>query len=302
MTVIDTDYDTRDRKNRWLPAFGRAVSFFLLNLAGLLVALVLALAALGTLATASLVGDLENNASNLASALVWVALIGGGILGWSLAPAVGSWQWNRFRSELVWPPVTFFAVMAIVGWLFVGLVTASSNTHTVAPGEIRITADGSILTAGQSVARNYQEPTSLRVPLTDSGVFDARIPMSDSDWVNVRFTLEWSAVLTPELEAQIRNHPPDLNRDGGNEFYLGQEIVDLLKPEMERLIRAEAAPGQTAVGEAGYWAGRSQASVPMSVRLGLQLEDSPAIRPDWLQSLSIQNVSVDDWNREESAD
>lgn len=231
---------------------------------------------------------------------VLIALFAAPLIGYSVCSRM-YWQYlsNHLKRFPVWPQTGAMLAGGIVSVALAFALHSLPVTRYVAQGEMRVGVDGTIYAPGTRVRGSRYEATSLRVPLTGiREAYPVRLPTGPNSWVDASVVASWTLAITPELRDYARAHPPNLT-DARPSPYLSNLIPDYLQQEMLQLVRDEGQVGQTTVGEAGYWNGRSQASVPMSVRLGLRLEQNNVQPPSWLQSFSIHAVTVQDWNQDQ---
>lgn len=198
----------------------------------------------------------------------------------------------------IWRFTISTALAGIVMFLGAWCVHQVPLNLDVDRGEFRVLNDGhgTVMTSGTlqgsrlyTMSRTY--PLSASVQNGAIG-----ISLNNEEWVSVGMTYSYVIEMTPELRAIIAENPPAIDNTLAHpENYFDNLVMSLVSEQIAQMIREEGQPGATATGDYGAWP-HTGSSVPMSVRLGLRLEERRATLPSWLKRLEIQNVSVGTWH------
>jgi hypothetical protein len=201
------------------------------------------------------------------------------------------------------PPVWWFNMVAPIiaagVWGLFFLLQATPFEVRVQEGSFKVTTAGEILVEGQTFQGSRTESPIIRTYNRTLSVsrFPIRLPMNDTDYVVGYVSGSYQTDITPELRDIVRANPPSMEDENEAAVYFDRLFVRELAPAFAQLVRDEAAPGNTTIGDTSGWSADS-ASVPMAVRLGLRLEEAQYSFPTWIPEAEITHLSVGDWNRE----
>lgn len=204
------------------------------------------------------------------------------------------------RVPYVWQFNMFLATAAVICF---GLTVWLSNIPLqvrVADGYVLVKQDGAIYTQGETLTASRFEQQYVSIPLTGSTTMNVRAPVGEAEDVNVSLSLGYDVVVNDDLREAVSAHPPNFKSDTLSYDYFPALFMPVLEPDVTQIILDEARPGNTTIGEVSGWS-RDQASVPMSVRLGLRVQERRDELPSWLRRIDISNVSVGRWSHEQES-
>lgn len=229
----------------------------------------------------------------------WLVLLGliSAMLFYEGGRGIKEWISDRLGETVpIWRFSIATALAAIVMFGASWVVVSVPLQLDVDRGEIRILDDGqgTIMTSGTLRGSRYAVESRVYQLRRSINGFGVALPMNQNEWVVARVSFSYELEPTPELQALIAEHPPAFNSHGVD-TYLDNLVVSLVVQELTQLVREEARPGNTTTGDVSGWP-HTGASVPMSVRLGLRLENNQDTLPTWLKHIEVSGVSIDTWN------
>lgn len=214
-------------------------------------------------------------------------------------PRIRGWLKTKHAFE---PPIWWFnivgPIVAAMVWGLLTLVQAAPLNVTVDRGEIHINQAHEILVAGQTYQGSRREILTEVYPLSGTvDGFPVRLQFNETDYAIARVSGTYQISVTPELREYVRENPPQAIAAEDRSNYFHRRFARQFIPALTALVREEAQPGNTAVGDVNGWS-RDRASVPMALRVGMQLDEMGYVFPTWLPEVELTHVSVENWNRE----
>lgn len=215
-------------------------------------------------------------------------------------------DWNNgeyaedVRVPYVWQFNMFLAAAAVICFALTAWITNIPLQVRVEDGYVLMKQDGTIYTQGESVTASRFDREFASIPLTNSTTMYVRAPVGEAEHITVALTVGFDVVVNDDLREATRAHPPNFRSDTLSSDYFPALFMPVIQPDITQIILDEARPGNTTIGEVSGWS-RDQASVPMSDRLGLRVQERRDELPSWLPRVSFTNMQVREWTHEQQS-